>query len=223
MNTTPTKRPRRREMEGPIARGYAKLRASASQLEAVRKSAEQLAAELPAGADVLEIAPGPGYHAVELARRGLNVVGLDISHTFVQIAGDYARKEAVRVDFHQGNAADLPFGDGSFDLIVCQAAFKNFTEPLKTLNEMHRVLRPGATAVIQDMRKEATNADIDAEVRGMGAGRLSAFFARTALTGLRHRAFSRERFETLAAQSAFGGCEIHSEGIGMEIRLTKPA
>jgi ubiquinone/menaquinone biosynthesis C-methylase UbiE len=221
--TTQTRRPPVPKMEGWMARWYTQQRGSASQLELVRKSAERFAAELPAGAKVLEIAPGPGYHAVELARQGLDVIGLDISHSFVEIARAHARKESSKAEFRQGDAAALPFEDGTFDLIVCQAAFKNFTEPVKALNEMHRVLRAGATAVVQDMRKEATSADIGTEVRGMGLGRLNAFLTRAALAGLRHRAFSQDRFRTLAAQSAFGGCEIHGEGIGMEIRLTKQA
>lgn len=223
MNTTHTKRPPVLKMEGLIARWYTQQRGSASQLASVRESAERFAGELPAGADVLEVAPGPGYHAVELALRGLNVTGLDISRTFVEIARAYAQKRTATVDFRQGDVAGLPFGDGEFDLIVCQAAFKNFTEPVKALNEMHRVLRPGARAVIQDMRREATSADIEREVRGMGINPLNAFLTKTALTGLRRRAFSRERFEALAAQSAFGSCEIHGEGIGMEVRLIKQA
>jgi ubiquinone/menaquinone biosynthesis C-methylase UbiE len=223
MNTTHAKRPPVLKMEGLIARWYTAQRGSASQLEAVRKSAVRFTEELPSGAEVLEIAPGPGYHAVELALRGLNVTGLDISRSFVEIAGAYAQERTATVDFRRGDVADLPFGEEKFDLIVCQAAFKNFTEPVRALNEMHRVLRPGASAVVQDMRKEATSADIAAEVAQMGLSRLNAFLTRVALGGLRHRAFSRGRFEALAAESAFGGCEIHGEGIGMEVRLTKQA
>lgn len=217
------KRPPVPKMEGMFARWYARQRGSASQRELVRVSAERFAADLPAGADVLELAPGPGYHAVELARHGLNVTGLDISQSFVEIARAHAREESVAVDFRQGDAARLPFEEGSFDLIVCQAAFKNFTEPVTALNEMHRVLRSGAAAAIQDMRNEATSADIDAEVERMGLSRANAWFTKIALAGLRHRAFSRSRFEALAAGSAFGGCEIRGEGVGMEVRLLKPA
>ena len=45
--------------------------------------------------------------------------------------------------FRQGNASDMPFRENSFDLLVCRAAFKNFSEPEKALSEMQRVLRPG--------------------------------------------------------------------------------
>ena len=96
----------------------------------------------------LEVAPGPGYLAVEMARTGrVLVTGLDVSRTFVQIAEQNAREAGVSVDFRQGDAAAMPFADDSFDLVVCQAAFKNFTLPQTAIAEMHRVLRPGRTTV----------------------------------------------------------------------------
>src|SRR5260370_40445858 len=73
------------EMEGVVARWYAKLRRSGNQIEEYRKQAVQLTEGLPAGAKVLEGAPGPGYPAVETARLGFQGTGLDISRTFVQI------------------------------------------------------------------------------------------------------------------------------------------
>jgi len=66
------------EMEGGIARWYARQRATESQIEGVRKDAARLTQGLPGGARVLEIAPGPGYLAVEIARLGrFHVTGLD--------------------------------------------------------------------------------------------------------------------------------------------------
>jgi len=56
-----------------------------------------------------------------------HVTGVDISKTFVEIARKNAAIEGVQVDFRQGNAASMPFGEGSFDLILCRAAFKNFS------------------------------------------------------------------------------------------------
>ena len=51
-----------------MARWYARVRGSGSQIEAYRKQAGQLTAGLPSGARVLEVAPGPGYLAIEMAR-----------------------------------------------------------------------------------------------------------------------------------------------------------
>lgn len=224
MNTTETRRWRFKgpEMEGPVARWYARVRGSDAQRDAYRKQARQLTEGLPAGAQVLEVAPGPGYLAIELARSGeFRVTGLDISRTFVAIATDNALKAQVAVDFQQGDVARMPFVSGSFDLVVCQAAFKNFVLPRTALAEMHRVLRVGGTAVIQDMSHDATHADIEHEVDTMKLDRLRSFTTRATLEMLKRRAYSAEQFQRLAAGSPFRTCEIATEGIGLEVRLKK--
>ena len=209
-------------MEGIVARWYARMRRSGSQIEDWRKQAAQLTGGLPDGADVLEVAPGPGYFAIEMARLGrFHVTGLDISHTFVGIARENARQAGVSVAFQQGDASSMPFVDGSVDLIVCQAAFKNFTRPGKAIDEMHRVLRDGGTAVIQDLRKDASDATIREEVNAMRLGPVNGFMTRQTLGMLRRRAYTKEQFERLAAASAFGGCAIETSGIGVEVRLKK--
>lgn len=210
------------EMEGPIARWYARIRGSESQLATYRSQAAALTAGLPEGARVLEVAPGPGYLAIAMARRGgLQVTGLDISRTFVEIARENARETGVAVDFQQGDVAQMPFAAGSFDLVVCQAAFKNFTLPRSALAEMHRVLRPGGTAVIQDMSRDATHADIAREVHGMNLGWLNTFTTKATLEMLRRRAYAPALFERLARTSPFQSCEIRTDGIGLEVRLEK--
>ncbi len=211
------------EMEGLVARWYARIRGTQSQIEAYRKEAVRLTTSLPDGARVLEVAFGPGYLAIELARLGrFQVTGLDISHTFVKIATQNAREAGVTADFHQGDATVMPFEADTFDLIVCQAAFKNFVHPGSALFEMYRVLRDGGTAVIQDMSSDATHAAIEREVEGMHLGRVSSFTTKGTLEMLKRRAYSPARFESLAAESPFQTCTITTEGIGLEVRLEKP-
>jgi len=209
------------EMEGAVARWYAKVRSSGSQIEAYRKQAAQLTEGLPAGAKVLEVAPGPGYLAVEIARLGFQVTGLDISRTFVQIGSENASQAGVTVEFRQGDAAVMPFEADSFDLIVCQAAFKNFVHPASALDEMYRVLRTGGKAVIEDMSSEASHADIQQEVQKMHLGWWSTFSTKATLEMLKRRAYSPARFERLAAESRFQNCEITTAGIGLEVRMKK--
>ncbi len=76
---------------------------------------------------MLEVAPGPGFLSIELAKRGLQVRGVDISKTFVEIAQRNAAADGVQARFEVGNAAALPVEDGSVDFVVCRAAFKNFS------------------------------------------------------------------------------------------------
>ncbi|GII65270.1 methyltransferase type 11 [Sphaerisporangium krabiense] len=210
-------------MEGIVARWYTRQRSSADQLAAVRASAAHLAAGLRPKADILEVAPGPGFLAVELARLGHTVSGLDASRSFVEIARRHAREAGVGLDMRHGDAAALPFADASFDLVACQAAFKNFGDPVGALNEMHRVLRPGGTAFVDDMNRDVTAAQVDEEVRGMGLGPLSSLMTKIPLLGLRRRAYSPARFRRLAADTAFRTCEIETHGITLQVRLTKNA
>jgi ubiquinone/menaquinone biosynthesis C-methylase UbiE len=207
------------EMEGRTAHWYARQRASAPQRAENRRTAEALAAGLPPHSDILEVAPGPGYHAIELARLGHTVTGLDISHTMVEIARAAAAESHVPVDFRQGDATAMPFGDAAFDLIVCQAAFKNFLDPVAALNEMHRVLRPGGVAVIQDLNARAGRADIAAEVARMRLTSLNSAVTRFTLSWLRRRAVTADEFSRLARRSSFGGAETHADGTALEVRL----
>jgi ubiquinone/menaquinone biosynthesis C-methylase UbiE len=210
------------EMEGFSARWYARQRGTPSQIAIVRRQAARLTAAVQNGA-VLEVAPGPGYLAIEIARLGrFQVTGLDISHTMVEISKENAAAAGVNIEFRQGDATEMPFADGAFDLIVSQAAFKNFRRPVSALNEMHRVLRSGGQAVIQDLRKEASAADIDREVKSQKVGAVSGFITKQILAWLRSRAYSAGHFESLVAECNFRTCEIKSDGIGLEVWLSRP-
>jgi ubiquinone/menaquinone biosynthesis C-methylase UbiE len=208
-------------MEGIIANWYAR---NTKKDRRHREAAESLVSKIPDGARVLELAPGPGYLAIEIATRGnFRVSGLDISESFVRIARENARDAAVTIDFRHGNASGMPYPDESFDFIVCQAAFKNFSDPLGALNEIYRVLTPGGRALIVDLRKEASMEDIDREVDRMRLSHFSAFLTRwTFRSFLLKNAYTKDAIERLAEQSRFGGCEFRREGIGFELRLAKP-
>jgi ubiquinone/menaquinone biosynthesis C-methylase UbiE len=206
-------------MEGPIATWYAKNTASA--LPEFRALAERIAGELDRGDWVLEIAPGPGYLAVELARAGLQVSALDISRAFVRITAENAAKTGVAVDVQLGNAAAMPFETDTFDFVVCRAAFKNFSNPVGALKEMHRVLRPAGRALIIDMRREASDGEIADEVAKMRLGRVDAFITRGALRSLRRRAYTAPDFVRMIGEAGFSASAIAPSPIGFEIRLTK--
>ena len=207
-------------MEGFIASWYA--RQTAKDIDEFRSTAQRLAPQIKAGARVLEIAPGPGYLAIELARlTGCRMIGLDISKTFVEIATENADKAGVNVCFDQGDAADLPYPGDVFDFIVCRAAFKNFSRPLAALDEMYRVLKPGGSALIIDLRKDFSPGEIDDYVRGKGAIN-AALIKLTFNTMLKKRAFTQEGITQLASQSQFRGGDLRLDAIGFELTLRKP-
>jgi ubiquinone/menaquinone biosynthesis C-methylase UbiE len=206
-------------MEGMIAAWY--TRVTARDRAEFERLAQRIAGELPAGARVLEVAPGPGYLAVALAQRGLDVVGLDISASFVRFAERHARAAGVAAAFHRGDAAAMPFAAASFDFVVCRAAFKNFGNPAGALAEMHRVLRPGGRALILDMRGDTSNAEIAEFARSYGRGALDRLTMRMIFRNLRRRAYSAQALDGLAAQVPFARRAIVAQSIGMEVRLDK--
>ena len=208
-------------MEGGLATWYAKI--TRKDLGEFERLARELAKDLPANARVLEIAPGPGYLSIALAKLGrFKITGLDISQSFVQMASRYAKREGVVARFIHGSASDIPLEDGLFDLIVCRAAFKNFSEPLKALNEMHRVLKPGGKAIIIDLRKDASWDEIEAYVDGLHVGATNGWFMKfTFKHMLLKRAYTEGQMTSLASQSDFKSCEIIKSPVGMEIRLVR--
>jgi len=185
--------------------------------------ARKIAAELPRGAKVLEVAPGPGYFCIELAKLGtFSITGVDLSRDLVEIATGNAAQAGVQVDFKQGNASNLPLENNTFDFLLCRAAFKNFGEPVRALQEMHRVLKPGGRAVIIDLRKNAPMEDINRHVDTMGLSPWNRLITKlTFRFMLLKSAYTRAQFEHMLAQSRFRTIDIQERGIGFEITLTK--
>ncbi len=210
-------------MEGFIASWYAKN--TKGDARRYRECAEAVAARVPHGGSVLEIAAGPGYLAIELARLGrFRVAGMDISRTLVRIAAENAREAGVSIEFREGNAADLLYEDGSFDFVVCRAAFKNFSDPAGALREIHRVLRPGGQASIFDLRGNASPEEIADLVRSLRLSPWNSLW--TSLTFrffLLKNAYTRESIEQLAIQSPFGAGEVVESGVEFDLRLTRRA
>ncbi len=217
----PTKAYRGMGMEGWVARWYANITGKdQSDLKAL---AARIVSQLPPGAQVLEVAPGPRYLAIEIAESGdFRVAGLDISHTFVEIGQNNARQRGVEVDFRQGDAAHMPFADDTFQFLVCRAAFKNFTEPAGAIQEMHRVLAPGGTALLIDLRKDTPPEAIKEAVDEMHLGTINALLTRNTFRFmLLKRAYTRDDFQRFIATSGFKNVDIQQTTIGFDIWLRK--
>ena len=197
-----------RGMEGMVAKWYTANTGKA--YDEFAKLARRIANQLPRGATVLEVAPGPGYFCIELAKLGdYSITGLDISHTFVEIAGKKAAEAGVRVDFRQGNASNMPFGDNTFDFLLCRAAFKNFGQPVGALQEMCRVLKAGGRGLIIDLRKDASMESINHEVEGMGLNAVNKVLTKLAFrTMLLKSAYNKQQFQQMLAQANFRRVDI---------------
>jgi ubiquinone/menaquinone biosynthesis C-methylase UbiE len=212
---------RDRGIEGRMATWYAAN--TGKSMQPFQELAQRIAIQLPPEGRVLEVAPGPGYLAIALARLGsFRITGLDLSPDMVRIARDNAARAGVAVDFVQGNSSSLPFPADSFDFLVCRAAFKNFAQPVRALQEMQRVLRPGGRALIVDLRRNASMREI-----GQGVDSMGLTFINRIITKLTFRfllipnAYAREHIEQMLAQAQFSQTRIDEGGIGFEIWLTK--
>lgn len=206
---------------GMVARWYAGI--TAKSMKDFTNDAQRMTQYLSSGDSVLEVAPGPGYLAIALARMGnYRIVGMDISQAFVNIAREKAKEAGAQVEFRQGDVSQMPFPADTFNLIICRAAFKNFAAPVAALNEMHRVLKVGGKAVIIDLRHDASSAEINKAVDAMRLNPINTWMTKwTFKHMLLKRAYTAESFRQLIAQTNFKRYAIQPDAIGMEIRLDK--
>jgi ubiquinone/menaquinone biosynthesis C-methylase UbiE len=97
------------------------------------------AAGVTAGTKVVDIASGPGYVAAAAARRGAFVIGIDFSAAMVAAA----RNRYPSVEFHEGDAEELPLSRDTFDAAVMNFGILHLARPDQALAETCRVLSPG--------------------------------------------------------------------------------
>ena len=208
-------------ISGPFTRWYDK-NTREHRIGEMREYAQEARKHFTDNAHVLEVAPGPGYFSIELAKTGkYYITGMDISADFVAICKTNAERENVAVDFLQGNVCQMPFEDAAFDFIFCSAAFKNFREPVAALREMHRVLKTRGTALIVDMNHDVSKDKLVEEARKTSKSGFERWFMTTTFKGLCAGAYSRKELEDMIAQTAFTKSEIKEAGIGFYIYLHK--
>ena len=208
-------------MEGAVAKWYASL--TRKSLDDFQALARRISEQIPPQSSVLEVAPGPGYFAIELAKLGnYRIKGLDISETFVEIARANAQQANLEIDFRRGNASAMPFREAKFDFLLCRAAFKNFSDPQGALDEMYRVLKPGGQALIIDLRRDASVESINQAVNEMSVGAVNGIITKmTFRFMLLKRAYTKRQFEELISKTKFLNPEIRENLIGLEILLSK--
>ena len=100
---------------------------------------------------VLDVATGGGHTALAFAPRVREVVASDLTPNMLSAAGAFIRGQGVEnVWFELADAEDLPFADGSFDVVTCRIAAHHFTDPAKFVAEAARVLKPGGRFLLDD-------------------------------------------------------------------------
>lgn len=185
----------------------------------MREQAKEVARHVKDGDSILEIAPGAGYLLIELSRLGkYELTGMEISKDLVEICNRNANEAGVEINFRQGNVSKMPFQESTFDFIVCVMAFKNFKGPVKALEEMHRVLRLGGTALIIDLDRNRSMKATKKIAKGMGLKGMMAYVAGAIQ---RSGSYSRSEFEDFISRTKFKKYGIRDSTIGFSIYLSK--
>ncbi|HEU4724953.1 MAG TPA: class I SAM-dependent methyltransferase [Candidatus Eisenbacteria bacterium] len=102
-------------------------------------------ARVTAGQRLLDVACGTGVAAITAARLGAKVRALDLTPELLARARENAAIADVDVDWRQGDAEELPYQDGEFDVVLSQFGHMFAPRPDVVLGEMLRVLKPGGT------------------------------------------------------------------------------
>ncbi|MGW5191442.1 methyltransferase domain-containing protein [Kribbella sp. NPDC004138] len=116
--------------EGP---GAAELRATSYRMLALKR-----------GATCVDVGCGAGHAVAELARKGLKVTGIDADPEAVEAA----RERAPGAMFHVAHSGELPLEDESMDGYRALRLFHLLADPVPTIAEARRVLRPGGRIVL---------------------------------------------------------------------------
>jgi len=107
---------------------------------------------------ILDVATGTGDLAI--AAMKLNpgkVTGVDISEKMLEIGREKVARKGLagKIDLVKGSSEDLPFEDDSFDMAMVAFGVRNFSDLLKGLSEIHRVIRKGGHIMVLEFSKPA--------------------------------------------------------------------
>ena len=128
------------------------------QMGLMRRYVARRATKVTARGEAVDLGCGPGYLAVEMAQQapGLRVTGVDLSEEMLAEAEGYARQHDMgqNVCFKKGDVQQIPFAAGSVDLVVSTLSLHHWSDPVAVLDEVARVLRPGGSFLIFDLRRD---------------------------------------------------------------------
>lgn len=170
---------------------------------------------------VLDLGAGPGLFVKALAQRypGIRAIGVEVAPYMLAAVGDLpAGCEMMEEDLHDPH---LPLADASVDVVMASIMLHEMDQPLRTLQEMSRVIRPGGRFYVTDwvrapLEVYVRNQTDEAKLFGgeITTAELEDFF----IHFIEHNRFSREDLIYLLNHTGFA--VIHSE-IAKEGRFTR--
>ena len=170
---------------------------------------------------LLDIGTGPGRLLIELHRLSprMRLVGIDISPPMVikarQNVADTGLSEAIEIE--EGHASRIPFGDDSFEVVVSTGSIHHWKDPTAGLDEVYRVLRPGAYALMYDLVSDTPASILKEMAREFGRWRTSLFW----LHSFEEPFYTRQAYESLAGPTLFRQGETRFVGLLCGLILKK--
>lgn len=104
--------------------------------------------------DALDLATGTGDVAFELALspKVNKIVATDLSAGMLELAQKKSlyKKNAQKIEWSIGDGVEIPFSDNSFNVVTLSFGLRNFHDPLRSLQNIYRVLKPGGQVMIME-------------------------------------------------------------------------
>lgn len=100
---------------------------------------------------VLDVGTGDGTYAIEAARRGAKVTGIDVDPAMLAAARSRSESSSVSVALREARAEALPFDDGAFDVVLAATVLCFASDARGAVREMARVLAPGGRLVLGEL------------------------------------------------------------------------
>ncbi len=105
---------------------------------------------------VLDVATGTGDLAIKAMKLNpSHISGIDISNKMLEIGREKIEKKGLagKIHLQKGDSEDIPFNDDSFDVAMVAFGVRNFSDPLRGLCEMKRVIRTGGMIMVLEFSK----------------------------------------------------------------------
>lgn len=102
--------------------------------------------------DLLEIGVGAGTDFVQWVEHGARATGVDLTEAGIALAKERLALLGLSAELRQADAEALPFDDASFDIVYSYGVLHHTPDTTKAISEVHRVLRPGGTALVMIYR-----------------------------------------------------------------------
>ncbi len=207
-------------IEGYFATKYAEFAKNTKEArEEYKRLADSTACMIKKG-KLLEIGPGPGYISIEIARLlpEVEIIGLDLSDTMIEIAEQNAKEHGVseRIEFRKGDASKMPLEDCLFDFVVSNGSLHHWKTPVQVFNEIYRILKSNGRAMISDLRKDAPSEKVREWT--------TVIDSKIMRWGFRHsikESYTAQEIERIINDTQFRQFEVKEEEINLEIFLRK--